>query len=268
MTKRQFDFNSVVNGFNSNNGGFNFINGFNNFNQQRRVIQVQEQSLQIIDNGGRQQIVQQVEQVLVVDRVNNGFNSDLNDLFRKSNFRNQFRNVATVVLVVQEIQVIIDDRRRGRIQQNLFAQRAIVANRGARQTQTVMIFDSRKLIAQDILGNNAFNNIGRFGGIAGATGVINANLPVKTDGVQVFDVKPTWTAMAQDPAETLGSIWQDALQDQQKADADKADNQLNQQIAQQEMKAMQQAMQKQNQTQTADNAQQKANAHKQDDAQK
>lgn len=84
------DFNgAVLNGFNGN--GFNFGNGFNDFNNQAQVIQIQEQNLQIIDNGFQQQVVQQVNQVLVVDQVNNGFNNDLNNLFRKSNFRNNFQ---------------------------------------------------------------------------------------------------------------------------------------------------------------------------------
>jgi hypothetical protein len=83
------DFNgAVLNGFSGN--GFNFANGFNDFNNQAQVIQIQEQNLQIVDNGFQQQVVQQVNQVLVVDQVNSGFNNDLNNLFRKSNFRNNF----------------------------------------------------------------------------------------------------------------------------------------------------------------------------------
>ncbi|KAH6857351.1 hypothetical protein BKA58DRAFT_57831 [Alternaria rosae] len=236
--KRQIGFNSVVNGFNGNDGAFNFIDGFNNFNQQQQVIQIQQENLQIIDNGRQQAVVQQVEQVLIVDQVNNGFNNDLNNLFRKSNFQNQFRDVATVTLVVQEIQVAIDDGRGNQVQQNIFAQSAVVANRGARETQTVMVFDSRTLIAQDILGGNAFGNLGGFGGIAGATGALDNALPTKTAGIQLFGAKPTWSAVAEDPAATLGAIWQGALQDLQDAQNDEADNKLNEQIAAEELKAL------------------------------
>jgi hypothetical protein len=245
---------AVVNGFKGN--GFNFADGFNNFNQQQQVIQIQEQNLQIIDNGFQQQVVQQVNQVLVVDQVNNGFNNDLNNLFRKSNFQNQFQQVSTVMLVVQEIQVAVDNGFGNQFQQNIFAQSAVVANRGFPQTQTVMVFDSRTLIAQDILGNNAFNNIGQFGGIAGATGALNAALPTRTQGVQLFGAKPTWSSVAADPAATLGGIWQNALQDLQKNDNNQADIQLNDQIAAEEKKKLDEA-QNQEQDQNQEQEQQK-----------
>lgn len=175
--------------------------------------------------------MQQVNQVLVVDQVNNGFNNDLNNLFRKSNMQNQFRNVSTVMLVVQEIQVAVDDGRGNQVQQQIFAQSAVVANRGARETQTVMIFDSRTLIAQDVLGNNAFQNIGQFNGIAAAKGAVDNAIPTKTQGIQLLGAKPTWSAVAADPAATLGAIWQQSLQDLQKNENDQNDMQLNAQIA-------------------------------------
>jgi hypothetical protein len=230
---------AVVNGFNGQ--GFNFGDGFQNFNQQQQVIQIQEQNLQIIDNGIQRQVVQQVNQVLVVDQVNNGFNNQLNNIFRKSNFQNQFQQVTTVMLVVQEIQTIVDNGRGQRVQQNIFAQNVVVANRGLPQTQTVMVFDQRKLIAQDILGNNAFGRIGQVNGIAGATGALNGAFPTKTQGVQLFGAKPTWSSIAEDPAATLGAIWQNSVQDLQKADNDQADMKLNEQIAAQEKQALDQA---------------------------
>jgi hypothetical protein len=213
--------------------------------------------LQIIDNGFQQQVVQQVNQVLVVDQVNNGFNNDLNNLFRKSNFQNQFQQVSTVMLVVQEIQVAVDDGRGNQFQQNIFAQSAVVANRGAQQTQTIMVFDQRTLIAQDILGNNAFNNIGQFGGIAGATGALNAALPTRTQGVQLFGAKPTWSSVANDPAATLGSIWQGALQDLQNNANDQNDNQLNDQIAAEEKKKLDEAQKQEQEQQKQEQEQQK-----------
>ncbi|KAF2034097.1 hypothetical protein EK21DRAFT_85890 [Setomelanomma holmii] len=227
---------AVVNGFNGN--GFNFIDGFNNFNKQQQVIQIQEQNLQIVDNGRQQQVVQQVNEVLIVDQVNNGFNNDLNNLFRKSNMQNRNQKVSTVMLVVQEIQIAIDDGRGNKFQQQVFAQSAVIANRGRRVTQTVMVFDSRTLIAADILGNNAFNNIAFAGGVAGATGAVGAALPTKTAGVQLFGAKPTWSTIAADPAATLGAIWQGALQDLQNNGNDVADMQLNEQIAAQEKAAL------------------------------
>ncbi|OAL44366.1 hypothetical protein IQ07DRAFT_592436 [Pyrenochaeta sp. DS3sAY3a] len=230
---------AVVNGFKGD--GFNFIDGFNNFNQQQQVIQIQEQNLQIVNNGFQQQVVQQVNEVLIVDQVNNGFQNDLNNVFRKSNFQNQFQDVSTVMLVVQEIQVAVDDGFGNAFQQNVFAQSALVANRGAFQTQTIMVFDSKTLIANQVLNNNAFGNIGQFGGIAGATGVLNANLPTKTAGIQLFGAKPTWSSVAADPAATLGGIWEGAIQDLQSGEFDAQDNELNNQIALEEKKALEEA---------------------------
>lgn len=148
-----------------------------------------------------------------------------------------------MMLVVQEIQVAVDDGRGNQVQQQIFAQQAVVANRGRQQTDTVMLFDSRTLIAQDILQNNAFGNIGQFGGVAGATGILDAALPTKTNGIQLFGARPTWSSVAADPAATLGAIWQQSLQDLQGNENDEVDNKLNEQIAQQELAALQQALQ-------------------------
>ncbi|KAF2241157.1 hypothetical protein BU26DRAFT_182136 [Trematosphaeria pertusa] len=230
--------NAIGNGFNGN--GFNFIDGFNNFNQQQQVIQIQEQNLQIIDNGFQQQVVQQVNEVLIVDQQNNGFNNDLNNMFRKANFRNNFNDVSTVMLVVQEIQVAIDDGRGNQFQQNVFAQSVLVANRGSFQTNTVMIFDSRTLIAQDILGGG-FGGVAGIGGVGGVAAATGAVLPTKTNDVQLLGAKPTWSSVAEDPAATLGGVWQAELEDLQKADQDAADNGVNADAAAQEKAALEAA---------------------------
>lgn len=224
------NFGAVSNGFSGN--GFNFIDGFNNFNNQQQVIQIQEQNLQIVDNGFQQQVVQQVNEVLIVDQQRNGFNNDLNNLFRKSNFRNNFRDQATVIMVVKQVQVSVDNGFGGQFQQDVFAQSILVANRGAARTQSIMVFDAKTLIAQDILGGG-FNGIG--GGFAGqSNGVNNFALPTKTNNVQLFGAKPTWTQVAEDPAATLGGVWQAELEDLQKVEQDNADNELNNQLAAQE----------------------------------
>ena len=119
-------------------GGFNFIDGFNDFNNQQQVIQIQEQNLQIVDNGRQQAVVQQVNEVLIVQNEQDGFNRDLNNLFRKSSMRRERQDEATVMLVVQQIQVSVQDDRGNAFQQDVFVQSAVVANRGARETNTVM----------------------------------------------------------------------------------------------------------------------------------
>jgi hypothetical protein len=280
--KRQ---SGISNGFGGN--GFNFIDGFNNFNQQEQVIQIQEQNLQVIDNGFQQQVVQQVNQVLVVNQQQNGFNNDMNNLFRKSNFRNRNNDQATVIMVVQQVQVSIDDGRGNQFQQDIFAQSILVANRGARQTQSVMIFDSKTLIAQDILGrggfggnNNIFggSNIGsgiggvgssNVGGIPGVAGASNGGvaMPTKTNNVQLFGAKPTWSQVAEDPAATLGGVWQAELEDLQKNEQDGADNAMNDMLAQQEKAALDQANQEQGQAKEGEDANAE-DAQKQEEAAK
>ncbi|KAF2010950.1 hypothetical protein BU24DRAFT_49478 [Aaosphaeria arxii CBS 175.79] len=238
--------NNLVFGNNAgrNAQGFSFIDGFNNFNNQQQVIQIQEQNLQIIDNGFQQQVVQQANEVLIVNNQQNGFNNQLNNLFRKSNFRNNFNQQSTVMLVVQEIQIAVDDGRGNQFQQNVFAQSAVVANRGLAATQTVMIFQQETLIAQNILGGvggfqNFQNNI--LGGGKGRGGNNIVSVPTQTAAVQLFGSKPTWSSVAEDPAATLGGVWQAELEDVQKIENNNGDNDLNNQAAEQEKKALDEA---------------------------
>jgi hypothetical protein len=125
------------NGF---NGDFDIFNQFGNFNNQQQVFQFQQQEVQFVDNGAfGQQFVQQAQEVLIIDQQNNGFNNKFNDLSRKASLRNQFPNQETVMLVVQQIDVAVDDGFGNQIQQSVFAQSAVVANQGAfGGTQTVL----------------------------------------------------------------------------------------------------------------------------------
>lgn len=221
------------------------------------MLDVKQETLQIVDNGRQQAVVQQVQEVLVVNQQQNGFNNDLNNLFRKSNARRNNNDQSTVMLVVQEIQVAVDDGQGNLFQQNVFAQSAVVANRGRRATQTVMsmliphpsqlfvnmlinltVFAAETLIAQNILGNgngngnNNNNGLGNgIGQLSNGTGVAAA-LPTQTAGVQLFGDKPTWSSVAADPAATLGGIWQAELQDAQDAANNNNDNQANADAAQ------------------------------------
>lgn len=248
------------NGFNGGGNGFDFANGFNAFNNQQQVFQFQEENLQIVDNGFQQAIVQQAQNVLIVQDQNFGFKNNLNNVFRKSNFRNQFQDVTTVLLVVQEIQVAVDNGFGGLFQQQVFAQSAIVANRGAFATQTVQIISQETLIAQNVLGND-FRNFDRNNFLAGKQQGknqfqgLNINngipLPTKTNAVQFFGSKPTWTSVASDPAATLGDFWASEIQDLQRNENDVNDNNLNNQIAAEEKKALEE-QQKQQEQQNAE----------------
>jgi hypothetical protein len=75
-----------------------------------------------------------------------------------------------------------------------------------------------------------------FGGIAGvgAAGATNAAaaLPTKTADVQLFGDRPTWSVVAEDPAATLGAVWQAEIEDLQKVEQDAADSQVNDAAAQ------------------------------------
>lgn len=226
------------NGF---NGDFDIFNQFGQFNNQQQVLQFQQQDVQFIDNGAfGQQFVQQAQEVLIIDQQNNGFNNKFNDLARAASFRNQFPQQETVMLVVQQIDVAIDDGRGNQIQQSVFAQSAVVANQGAfGGTQTVMVFASTAVVAQNVF--NQFGNVGGFNlnnGIAVPTGGFpqgNGNafgsggvaLPTATNNVQFFGAKPTWSQVAEDPANTAAAAWQAELQAAQNQDIVNAGNNAN-----------------------------------------
>ena len=137
-------------GNNVGSSPFDFIQNFNQVSNQQQVVQVQaqEQTIQVVNNGQQQVVVEQAKQVLVVDQQNNGFNNNLKDIFRKTNARKNNNGVSTVMLVVQEIQVAVDDGQGNTVQQQVFAQSAVVANRGQQVTQTVM---SKSLISVAML---------------------------------------------------------------------------------------------------------------------
>lgn len=276
MAKRQIS--GVQNGFGGQ--GFNFIDGFNRVQDQQQVLRVQQQNLQIVDNGFQQAVVQQVNEVLVVNQQQNGFNRDLNNLFRKANFRNQRNQESTVMLVVQQIQVSVADDRGRKFEQDVFVQSAVVANRGARSTNTVMrkfynspvsffllanehapVFESKALVATQVLGNRGAG----FGGIAGVgiaapTNKNNAALPTKTADVQLFGSRPTWSEVVQDPAATQGATWQAELEDLQKTEQDQADNQVNSDAAQKEKESLDKAQGQQGEQQKSAEASQSAEA--------
>ncbi|KAF2274665.1 uncharacterized protein EI97DRAFT_459945 [Westerdykella ornata] len=274
-----------------NNGqAFNFIDGFNTFNNQNQVLQIQENNLQLVNNGFQQQVVQQARQVLVLNQQNFGFNSGFNNLFRKANFKRQFPQVSTVMLVVQEIQVSVDNGFGQRVDQNVFAQSVVVANRGFPATQTVMVFAQETLIAQDFFAGGKFANIAGFNGDLNAFDLNNnvfnipakgfnngkfnqgfdfnnngiAAFPTATADIQLFGARPTWSSVVEDPAATLGAIWQAELDDLNKVEFNGQDNGLNGQISAEEKKALdEQLKQQQEQEQNAEQEQQNAEQEQQ-----
>ncbi|KAF2743969.1 hypothetical protein M011DRAFT_489295 [Sporormia fimetaria CBS 119925] len=222
----------------SPNNNFNFIDGFNLLNARQQILNIQSNNLQVVDNGFQQAIVQQAQEVLVINEQNNGFNNNLNNLFRKSNFKNNFPDQSTVMLVVQEIQVAVDNGFGGRVEQSVFAQSVLIANRGLGVTRTVMVVSQETLIAQNILNNGVFENNNNFN-----NGFDNQNVvfPTATADFQLFGARPTWSTIAADPAATLGAIWQAELDDLNKIDFNQNDNDLNNRIAEEEKRALDEA---------------------------
>jgi hypothetical protein len=182
--------------------GFNFPGALNQFNDVQQIVQIKEQNLQIVDNGVQQAVIAQAQEVLIIDQQNARFN----DLFRQSNYRNKFNDVTTVVMVVQQIQIAVDDGRGNVFQQEIFAQSAVVANRGASSTQTVLVQDERQLIATQVLDG--------FGGRgAQATGAaFQNNSNQRINDVALFNDKPVWSVEEKDPAAILGVQWQAELE--------------------------------------------------------
>ncbi|CAI6336479.1 unnamed protein product [Periconia digitata] len=249
-----------VNNVFGNQNGFDFIGGFGNFQRQQEVVQIQQQNIQQVNFGGFQaQVVEQVNQVLVVDQQQNGFNNGLNNLFRSTGRRRERNDVSTVMMVVTQINVAVDDGRGNQFQQEVFAQSIVVANRGQQRSETVMLFEARTLVAADIVGKGFGNGVGGngFAGISGA-----AVLPTKTRGVELLAARPTWTSVIDDAAAQQGAIWQAEIENLQKAEQDAADNELNKQLGQQEAeqnKEGEQAAQQEAEQQKQEAEQQAAN---------
>lgn len=101
------------------------------------------------------------------------------------------------------------------------------------------VFESQAIIATQVLGNG--------GNVGNGRQNFNASIPTKTADVQLFGARPTWSAIAEDPAATLGAVWQAELQDLQNVEQDGADNQVNDQAAQQVKQALDKANQGQGQ---------------------
>lgn len=235
---KENDFVANGNEFGGNDDAFDFMDGFDNYRNQDVVIQVQQENVAVIQNGNDVRVIQEsVNQVLVIDQEQNRNQRDINNLFRKSSYRNNFGDKTTVILVVTEVQIKIDDGRGNQVDQRVFAQSVVVANRGQQETETVMIFEARTLVQQDIINGNK-DRIDQNQGFASPTENFNAQ---QTADIQVFGEKPSWTAIAEDPAATLGAVWEAELRDAQDVNNNAADNEQNKAAAEFERQALEDA---------------------------
>ncbi|KAF2119971.1 hypothetical protein BDV96DRAFT_595575 [Lophiotrema nucula] len=231
---------------------FDFINQVDAFSQQQQIVNFQQEEVFFAENSnnfGRDQqqvIFAQAQKVVQIEQENNGGNLFFNDLSRKASFRNSNPGVETVVMVVKQIDISIDDGRGNQIQQQVFAQSVVIANRGARETQAIMVFEATAINAQNVLDGFGGNG----GGIAAPTGVAGVagfgasgvSAPQQTADVQFFGEKPTWSSIAEDPAATAAAAWQAELLDLNNVGNAQLNNDQNSQLVIQEQQILVEAV--------------------------
>jgi hypothetical protein len=85
------------------------------------------------DRAAQELVLQQINQALLADQRKNAAEAELDDVLREAALAQKEPEITIVVLIVQEIKVVIKD-----VDAKLFKQEALVANRGKRETKTVM----------------------------------------------------------------------------------------------------------------------------------
>jgi hypothetical protein len=85
------------------------------------------------DRAAQELVLQQVNQALLADQRKNAAEAELDDVLREAALAQKEPEITVVVLIVQEIRVIVNN-----VDAKLFKQEALVANRGKRETKTVM----------------------------------------------------------------------------------------------------------------------------------
>jgi hypothetical protein len=85
------------------------------------------------DRPAQELVLQQVNQALLDDQRKNAAEVELDNVLREAALAQKEPEITVVVLFVQEIKVIVKNA-----DAKLFKQEALVANRGKRETKTVM----------------------------------------------------------------------------------------------------------------------------------
>ena len=85
------------------------------------------------DRAAQELVLQQVNQALLADQLKNAAEAELDNVLREAALAQKEPEITVVVLIVQEINIIVKDAKA-----KLFKQEALVANRGKRETKTVM----------------------------------------------------------------------------------------------------------------------------------
>ena len=178
------------------------------------------------DAAAQQLMLLQVNQALLRDQQANAAQRELDNVLRVAAMEQREREKSTVIVVVTEIKVKEAD---------LFKQEALVANRGKQVTQTVMgkhydcswctsadwrlVFDPRTLTATEPAS-------------AEVTDAGNGTKPAevvatKTAEAVLYNARPTYTAIIEDPAALMREALEAALDDRRKDENRRNDEEVN-----------------------------------------
>ncbi|OCK78073.1 hypothetical protein K432DRAFT_101134 [Lepidopterella palustris CBS 459.81] len=169
-------------------------------NGNKDVIEITEVDLTVIEEKNKEVIIEQVKEVLIVNSSNNSKNNKK----RKAAYKSKSKDVTTVLIVVQIIEIKIDDGKGNKIQEDIFAESIVIANKGKKSTQTIMITDISKLVAGTTRGDAT--------GTAAATAAAAVTDPAAlnssnaTQSVTLAGVAPSWTSIDPDPIASALSL--------------------------------------------------------------
>jgi hypothetical protein len=115
--------------------GFSFNDAFSSLSvpQTLKVDQERLSADSNMNSSDRERLTAQVEQILAADEEQRSYDNALNDVFRKSSFERDNKDMTVVVKVVQQVTMVDNGK-----QMDLYKQDLIVANRGKDKTKTVM----------------------------------------------------------------------------------------------------------------------------------
>ncbi|KAF2492379.1 hypothetical protein BU16DRAFT_584473 [Lophium mytilinum] len=172
-------------------------------NSKNDVIKITQVDITEVQKGNNVAIVETVKTVL----IKNNSNNKKKNKKRKGSYKKKNSKNTTVLKIVQQIEVQLSDNKGNKVKKVVFAQSEVIANKGQKKTDTIMISDASILIAS--VGGGAQGT-----GAAAATGADTAaaaqitgtgvgNAANATEAVTLADVAPTWTSIDPDPIQAL-----------------------------------------------------------------
>ncbi|KAF2997996.1 hypothetical protein E8E13_007024 [Curvularia kusanoi] len=181
------------------------------------------------DVAAQELVLQQVNRALLADQRENAAEKELDNVLRaialakEEPEKSTVLQVINVVIVRRDAAVQVNGREeRRKLDAELFKQEALVANRGKRETKTVIVHDTRTLTATDAPAATGAANLAKITGVPVAA---------KTRDVVLLDAKPTHAPVIEDPAALLRKELEAALLDRQKDENRENDARLNLELA-------------------------------------